>query len=1031
MNSLLELIKKYIYDFNIREAYLIDKKDITLKVKDEEDSTKQYIYEVNYENLLAHVKLVFDEGKLTSFGCSCRSFSAIHSCLHIPAVIINYGNDLVKLSRSDIKSISKRIILDMANMKKNYIRQELNVKYDLEFSSYYYNKSLELKIKIGTTKLYSLGQKMGNFKLAYINQDREVYFGKDFTYNPDLYYFNPEDEKIIEYILNRYENNNLLFYDNEMVPILKLLHNREFYVDGILIKGIIDGLPFNIKLNKDKDNYVLDFDYQEITPILNDFRYIIANNKIYYLDKDKANLLKTLNSNNLKELVFSKDELNNFSKGILAIIKKDLIIDENISEIGLLNTEDVKLYFDFNQDSITCKVKLIYNNVEVDYFKKTNDIIRDIDFENQVIEDLKSCNFIVENNKITLSEIDDIVDFLDNGLSNLTNKYQVFTSEKIKNTNIIKKPKVQSNFAIGSDNIMHYDFQVQDVDSKELDKLLSSLRKKKKYYRLKNGNIIDLNNEDLDSLNDLVDDLNINLKEQDSSGVIPKYQAIYLDYLKKEKYPNLETNNLFDDFINNFKKYNNIKLDIKDNILRGYQKEGVKWLYTIYKCDLGGILADEMGLGKTIQSIYLMKELIKEDKRAKFLVVCPTALVYNWATEFDLYGKEISYKIIHGSNRIKEIENVEEQVIITSYGTLREDIEKYDNLTFKAMFIDEAQNIKNPVALISKAVKNVKASTKYALTGTPLENSIVELWSIFDFIMPGFLGNLTKFNLKYHFHEGDDSYNEKIEKLKNVTSPFIMRRKKSDVIKELPEKVENNIYIDLGEKQKLLYKKVVEEVREEVANILSANDFNSSRTKIIVLLTRLRQLCIDPHLIFENYDGESTKIDNLVEIVKEIVSNNHKILIFTSFKSALEIVKEKFRQAGITFYTIDGSVSAKNRKELVDKFNNDKTNTFLITIKSGGTGLNLTSADVVIHLDLWWNPQVENQATDRAHRIGQTKVVEVIKLITKGTIEEKILELQKKKQKLSDDLIEKNKVNDVELASLTEKDIKNLLDLDN
>ena len=344
------------------------------------------------------------------------------------------------------------------------------------------------------------------------------------------------------------------------------------------------------------------------------------------------------------------------------------------------------------------------------------------------------------------------------------------------------------------------------------------------------------------------------------------------------------------------------------------------------------------------------------------------------------------------------------------------------------MVIDEAQNIKNANAMITKAVKMVKSRTKIALTGTPLENSIVELWSIFDFIMPGLLGSLTKFNDKYHFRDNDDSYNDKLLKLKKVTSPFIMRRKKSDVAKELPDKIENNIYIDLGEKQKILYSNEVKNVKKEIDKLLKVNNFNASKAQILTLLTRLRQLCVDPRLIYENYTGESIKIESLINILKEIIANHHKVLIFTSFKSAFEIIEEEFVKNEISYYKIDGSVTSKNRKNLVDKFNNDTTNVFLISIKSGGTGLNLVSADVVIHLDLWWNPQVENQATDRAHRIGQTKNVEVIKLITRGTIEERILELQKKKQKLSDDLIEKGEIINNEIASLTEQDIKKLLD---
>ena len=395
-----------------------------------------------------------------------------------------------------------------------------------------------------------------------------------------------------------------------------------------------------------------------------------------------------------------------------------------------------------------------------------------------------------------------------------------------------------------------------------------------------------------------------------------------------------------------------------------------------------------------------------------------------------MYDKLFKVCILNGNKdlRINNLDNKDIQVYITSYGTLREDIEFYQDKKFKVCVIDEAQNIKNPNALITRAVKKIKADTKIALTGTPLENSILELWSIFDFIMPGYLNSSIKFKEKYNFKDMNEEAQNKIALLKNITSPFILRRKKSDVTKELPDKIENNIFIDLNDMQKKIYAVEVESVKKKIEELLQTGSFNSKKIEIITLLMRLRQICIDPHLIYENYSGESSKIEELVKTVLMYVSNGHKILLFTSFKKALDIVREEFKKNKITFYQIDGSVTGKVRQELVDKFNNDDTNVFLITLKSGGTGLNLTSADVVIHLDLWWNPQVENQATDRAHRIGQTKTVEVIKLIANGTIEERILELQKKKQLLADKLIEKGEEGNINLANLTEKDIKKLLD---
>ena len=332
---------------------------------------------------------------------------------------------------------------------------------------------------------------------------------------------------------------------------------------------------------------------------------------------------------------------------------------------------------------------------------------------------------------------------------------------------------------------------------------------------------------------------------------------------------------------------------------------------------------------------------------------------------------------------------------------------------------------------MTKVIKNLKGNTKIALTGTPLENSVLELWSIFDFIMPGYLTNLINFSRKYNIKDINNENIKSLSNLKKQINPFILRRKKKDVVKELPDKIENNIFIDLDTEQKKLYVAELERTKKEMDDIIKAEGFKKGNFKILQLLGKLRQLCIDPSIIYENYKGGSSKIKELIKLTENIIENGHKILLFTSYKRALDIVNREFTNSGISTYVIDGSVSSKKRMELVEKFNNDDTNVFLITLKSGGTGLNLTSADVVIHLDLWWNPQVENQATDRAHRIGQKNIVEVIKLICKGTIEERILELQNKKKILSDNLIEGEDRDQNLLSKLTEKDIKNLLSLDN
>ena len=369
----------------------------------------------------------------------------------------------------------------------------------------------------------------------------------------------------------------------------------------------------------------------------------------------------------------------------------------------------------------------------------------------------------------------------------------------------------------------------------------------------------------------------------------------------------------------------------------------------------------------------------------------------------------------------------EYNIFITTYGLVRNDNDYYEDKNFEVCIIDEAQAIKNYQAGMTKEIKKIKARTKIALTGTPLENSVLELWSIFDFIMPGYLNSITRFKDAYGIKDVDEESLKKLDTLNYQIKPFILRRKKKEVSKELPDKIEHIEYLDMSEKEKALYQSLVEDTKREINDVVASEGFSKARFKIVTLLTRLRQLCISPRLLDENYQEESVKIKRLLDIIKELIKDKHKILIFSSFKSAVYLVKEALDREYISNYVIDGSVKGRDRVAMVDAFNKDKTNCFLITLKSGGTGLNLTSADVVIHLDIWWNPQAENQATDRAHRIGQTKKVTVLKLINKGTVEEKIIELQEKKKILSDNLIEGKNV--ATLDALTEEELTNLLSI--
>lgn len=986
-----------------------------------------------------------DDETINDYECTCPQYNKMGTCKHIAACILKYENELFTDEEIDPieyqLNIGSQILDKFYEPKKPTIKKKLNLEVELETTdSYYYDNYIKVKYKIGLDRLYTLNNKYHNFMYAY-SQKRPYKLSTKLTYNPDEYYFDKIDKEILDYNVHIFQRGyyECVIRKNDLDSFMDLLKDKDFTLNHNKYIGYTLENPFNINLTKDENNYTLTIDnlkYYE--QLLEGTPYFYDGKKIYKIDDNIYKLYKLLVDNDLDSFMFSKKDLGKFTGGLLSLLKENIHLDENITEITIPTAPKAKLYFDFYYSAIECQIKLTYGNKELDYSSKDPGVPRDTEYESNILQRLSDFGFTVNQTHITLEDIDEIGEFLEKGIYEISEEYEVFTSKKIKDKNIVKQTQNSVTFSIGKDNILSYNFNLDGIEQTELTGILSSLKAKKHYHRLKNGSIIDLNaDKNLQNLGELTDELDLTKKEiTEGSGTIPKYRALYLDSLKNSYHNLISTNDNFDNLIKQFKAYKDkdIPLDKKElKVLRDYQVTGVKWLYNVYKSGFGGILADEMGLGKSIQLIYLTKLIIKENPKAKILIVTPTSLVYNWQKEFDKFGSELKYKVFaeNKTQRLNELDNLDNtNIMITSYGLIRNDLEKYEQMSFELIAIDEAQNIKNPNTGIAKAVKSLNAKVKFALTGTPIENSLLELWSIFDFIMPGYLANRDKFQTLYNVKELDKE-NSNLNRLNTQIKYFILRRKKKDVVKDLPDKLENNIYIDLGKTQKKVYMAEVQKTKEELDELIKLEGWTKARFKILQLLTKLRQICIDPSIIFDNYKGESAKIEELLKIVVETKANGHKMLIFTTYKKALDLIIPKLNNIGISSYYIDGSVSSKKRMELVEKFNHDDTDVFIITLKAGGTGLNLTSATVVIHLDLWWNPQVENQATDRAHRIGQKNTVEVIRLITKGTIEERILELQNKKRKLAELLIDNENSNENNFSKLTEDDIKMLLSMDN
>ncbi len=985
------------------------------------------------------VKIYNNGEDIKSFSCNCPQFKSKKTCKHVAAVLINFFSEIVENEIVDELAISKEILKAFKNNMK--INKTVREKLDVEIIIQSYGSRYFLKLKIGNKRKYTISTR-NKFSTFYDNltNDFEHYFGRNLTYSSDKHYFDEECLNLFDYIDNMPSNyyNDIFASSKDVLYILKNFRGIKiiFTIDyeDYKINEVKEGLPTNFNLTKSKGNYVLNIDdlknYIFLPP---NNKFIFYKNNIYILKDDEVKYINLLADNNINHLEFGEEYIDEFKDGLLNKIKKNIIIDEKIENIKIPSSVKAKLYFDILYSRLVCKPIFSYDDVEISYFEQNN-VLRDNEYESNVIDELLSYGFVVSDKKLVLEDDQEYYYFLDEILNTLALKYEIFTSKKIDDTNFKKNVDTSNNFAIGKDGILSYSFKADGIDEDELSSVFAALKSNKKYYKLKNNSVLNLSeNSKLEELNNLITDLELNQNDINSGNAeIPKYRALYIDSLKENVYKDIKTNNLFDEFIRKFKKYKNLKIDFDEmdqKILRDYQKEGVKWLTTIYKCDMGGILADEMGLGKSLQTISFIKQILSLKKDAKIIIVVPTALVYNWQKEFQKFASDLKYVTVADvKSKRKEIFKNRDKynIFITSFGLVRNDNDEYEKIDFELCVVDEAQNIKNYQAGMTKEIKKIKAKCKIALTGTPVENNITEIWSIFDFIMPGYLHNVLKFREKYNIKDVDEDGIKILKTLNYQISPFILRRKKKDVIKSLPEKIENKVYIDLPDVQKKLYVKVLNDTKKEMDELIKNGGFQKSRMKILQLLTKLRQLCIDPNVLYTNYNGEAIKLEELLRIVKENIANGHKILIFSSFKRVLENVKKMFNNHGISSYTINGDVKSKDRAMLVEAFNKDNTNCFLITLKAGGTGLNLTGADVVIHLDIWWNPAVEDQATDRAHRIGQANTVNVIKLVTNGTIEEKIIELQEKKKILSENLIEGNTSSN-NLTSLTEEDIKNLL----
>ena len=556
--------------------------------------------------------------------------------------------------------------------------------------------------------------------------------------------------------------------------------------------------------------------------------------------------------------------------------------------------------------------------------------------------------------------------------------------------------------------------------SKELEEIMQRYKLKKKYYKLKDGSFINLEeNQDLEFVDKMMSGMDINYKQLENGEIkIPVNRTLYLNQLLKTVTDTqIVRNGEYKKIVNELDKENgdaDIQIPaVVENTLRYYQKTGYKWLKTLDNYKFGGILADDMGLGKTVQMLSIVAGYVEqESQRRTSIVICPSSLTLNWQNEAQKFTNGLQTLVIRGNAEerrelIQKIDNYD--IIITSYDLLKRDIDVYKERKYQFRFAitDEAQYLKNSNTQNAKAVKEIMADTKYALTGTPIENSLAELWSIFDFIMPGYLFSYKKFKTEYETPIVRENDARAMKKLKMLIEPFVLRRTKKQVLTELPEKTITVLNNQMKDEQEKIYLTYLAQAKQEVAETIQMNGIERSHIQVLAALTRLRQICCHPSLFIKDYKDGSSKLDQCMEIINDAVESGHKILLFSGYTSMFDLIEKEFEKNNIKYFKLTGATKVDERIKMVDEFNENKDiKVFLISLKAGGTGLNLTGADMVIHYDPWWNASAENQATDRAYRIGQKNNVQVYKLITKNSIEEKIYELQQKKSQLIDNMLD-------------------------
>ena len=768
---------------------------------------------------------------------------------------------------------------------------------------------------------------------------------------------------------------------------------------------------------------------------LEKYEWGIGNHSIYELTKEQSEryelLLQLFKRLDKPEILFTKDNVGDLFSYILPNLDAvaTIYVSDDLQSEMIRVPLRTKLWIEEVSGHLEARVDYVYGDMifssDSEHSSKTgkeSHVIRNQVQEKRIEKLLKHFNYAKRKNAFMkqLPKEQELYAFIREEVPTLRKYAEVGIAPNVAKL-FLNTHDYQPKVSVKEDGSwLDIQFDISNIEEAEINDVLVSLMKQQDYHQLKSGQILFLDEQGFKETSVVLQQLRGDIKVRKGKLEVPRYRGLMVNHALSEM-TDVATTDMFTKMVEDLTHPAKFDVSIPKGLnatLRDYQVTGFKWLKMLSHYQFGGILADDMGLGKTIQTItYLLSEKEEGKLMESALIVAPASLLYNWQIEIQKFAPSLKVAVIIGS-KAERLELIQEHsdadVFVTSYATLRQDLDIYEEKKFHSLILDEAQMIKNAATKTFQTIETLKAEHYFALSGTPIENKLEELWALFRILMPGFFPPLRRFKQLT------------TESIALMIQPFVLRREKKQVLEDLPDKVETDLYSHLTEEQKTVYVAHLRQMQKSLAG-MSSKEMNQNRISILAGLTRLRQICCHPKLFIDDYEGDSGKMNQALDLIKTAKANGRRILLFSQFTGMLSILEEELAKEQIETFYLRGSTPVSQRQEMVERFNRGDKDVFLISLKAGGTGLNLTGADTVILYDLWWNPAVEDQATGRAHRMGQKKKVEVWRLISEGTVEEKMNRLQLEKKELFQQVLNSEEIK--ELKQMTIEDIQDILDV--